>query len=299
VKTHLLFTGLFAGIGLALTIQPSQEPSLMEVPAHFPAVPEHIKAQVTEHGAELGRFLFYDSILSLEGNLACASCHRQEYAFSEGPVNVSALTKNAPLPRNTPALFNMAWGTSFFWDARAGTLQEQVLEVVRSDHEMQLDWKLAEKRLRKSPFYRRLFAAAYGDRTIDSSLIADAITQFELTLLSTDSKYDRVLRGETYFSEDEYKGFVLMNEQTKGDCMHCHVTDGGVLGTTGGISNNGLDDAAALLKAIDQGRFQATKNDKDRGAYKIPSLRNLLYTAPYMHDGRFATLEEVVAFYSS
>lgn len=294
-----IFAVVFAGACFALTIFPGTTPHVLTLPSHFPEIPSSSKVELTEEGIVLGRYLFYDSILSLKRNLACATCHRQEYAFSEGPDPVSTHSENALRPRNTPALFNLAWTGSFFWDGRAKSLRDQVFEVVPSRHEMQLDWNSATRRICKSHFYKQLFRAAYGNQKIDRNLIANALLQFEITLISGTSKYDRVLQGIDYFTEDEYRGFVLMNEQTKGDCMHCHTTDGNPLGTTYGFSNNGLNNDASLLSAIDQGRYHHTGKESDRGVFKIPSVRNLLFTAPYMHDGRFRTLEEVLRFYSS
>ena len=274
-------------------------PHVLTIPSYFPKPIDSLSLQLTDEAIELGRYLFYDSILSLDQNLACATCHQQAFAFSEGPFRVNQHTTNAPRERNTPPLFNLAWAKSLFWDGRSKSLMDQVLEVVPSHHEMQLNWKLAVKRIQGSSFYRKQFKSAYGKQRIDSSLIANAIVQFEITLISTNSKYDRVLQGLEYLTQDEYQGFVLMNEQTKGDCMHCHTTDGDPLGTTHKMSNNGLDRDELLLSSIDQGKFHVSGNIRDRGYFKIPSVRNLLFTAPYMHDGRFNTLEEVLTFYSS
>jgi cytochrome c peroxidase len=130
-------------------------------------------------------------------------------------------------------------------------------------------------------------------------LIAHAIAQFERTLISHNSKYDRVLRREAYLTPEEYQGFVLVNDQTKGDCLHCHTTDADALGTTTRFSNNGLDDARQPSDYSDPGKGAITGATTDYGYFRIPSLRNLAFTAPYMHDGRFSTIQEVMDFYSN
>lgn len=265
----------------------------------FPAMPKSAMNPVTVEGVELGKYLFYDPVLSLDSTMSCASCHKQRSAFSDSPNRLSPGMSGAPLKRNTLPLFNLAWNTTFFWDGRAKSLEEQVFYPVRAHDEMNLQWRIAEGRLEKSPFYKSLFVKAFGTRKIDSILISNAVAQFMRTLISYQSKYDQVLAGKTHFAKDEYEGFVLVNDQTKGDCIHCHLTDGNVLGTTFGFSNNGLDSVSDFEAYLDRGLGAVTGKKSDNGKFRIPSLRNLAFTAPYMHDGRFAKLEDVVEFYSS
>ncbi len=253
---------------------------------------------LTLEGIELGRFLFYDSVLSDQNNFSCASCHQQQYAFSDGPKTLSTGPSGIKQKRTTPPLFNLPWYQSYFWDGRAHTLEEQAYFPVRAHSELNLDWKIAERRIQKSKFYKPKFRAAFGNIRIDSSLIVKAIAQFERTLISHNSKYDQVIRGETTLTAEEFEGFVLINDQTKGDCMHCHTTDSDALGTTGKFSNNGLDSAKTFSDYPDSGLGGDTKTKSDYGKFKIPSFRNVAFTAPYMHDGRFKTLEEVLDFYS-
>jgi cytochrome c peroxidase len=163
---------------------------------------------------------------------------------------------------------------------------------------MNLDWKVAAKRLEKNKFYKKQFKTVFGTTKIDSVQITYAIAQFLRTLISYQSKYDQVLAGKTLFTKDEYEGFILVNDQTKGDCIHCHITDGDALGTTLVFSNNGLDAVANASDYQDKGRGAITGKTTDNGKFMVPSLRNLAFTAPYMHDGRFKTLEEVINFYS-
>jgi cytochrome c peroxidase len=263
----------------------------------FPPLPQSPHNPVTVEGADLGRHLFYDPLLSYNRDMSCATCHRQENAFSDAPNPLSKGNKIFTT-RNTMPLFNLAWYPSFFWDGRASTIEEQVFHPLRDTNELNLPWIEAADRVSKSLFYKEKFEAAFGSREIDSTLISLAIGQFLRTLLSYQSKFDRVLAGNDYFNKDEYEGFVLMNDMTKGDCLHCHTTDANALGTIGTFSNNGLDPVFEVSLYKDKGLGGFSNDTSDYGKFKIPSLRNLALTAPYMHDGRFATLEEVLDFYS-
>lgn len=261
-------------------------------------MPVSLENPVTIEGADLGRHLFYDPILSQHRNISCGTCHRQEAAFSDAAHAFSAGNQGTPTRRNTMPLFNLAWYSAFFWDGRAASIEAQVLHPVRDPDEMNLPWREATRRVQNSRMYRQKFKLAFGDQAIDSVLIAKAIGQFLRTLISNGSKFDRVLAGEDQLSKDEYEGLVLMNDMTKGDCLHCHTTDANVLGTTGGLSNNGLDDIHDPERYPDKGLGGHTGKVQDHGKFKIPSLRNVAVTAPYMHDGRFQTLEAVLDFYS-
>lgn len=264
----------------------------------FPPMPHSEVNPVTIDGADLGRYLFYDPILSADSSMSCNSCHKQEYAFSDAPNTFSKGRDGVLMERNTLPLFNLAWYPSLFWDGKAASIEEQVFHPVRAHHEMNLQWNLAAERVKNSRFYKQKFKTAFGDEIIDSILIAKAISQFERTLISYRSKYDMALEGKTFFTKEERDGLILMNDMTKGDCLHCHSTDGDALGTVPGFSNNGLDTASAAISYKDKGRGGITGQTEDAGKFKIPSLRNLMLTAPYMHDGRFKTLEEVLDFYS-
>lgn len=266
---------------------------------YFPTMPVATDNPVTVEGVELGRMLFHDPILSADSSRSCASCHQQRYAFSDGPLRYSKATDGSELPRHTPALFNLAWYPAFFWDGRAVTLEDQVLHPVRDPMELGAGWPMALQRIRTAERYAAPFKRAFGDQAMDSVLVARAIAQYLRSLISANSKYDRVLRGEDLFTADEYAGFVLANEQNKGDCLQCHITDQHALGTAMRFSNNGLDTPDPSDRFTDPGRHAITGSEKDLGVFKIPSLRNVALTAPYMHDGRFSSLEEVVEFYSN
>ncbi len=246
----------------------------------------------------MGRHLFYDPILSGDSSFSCSSCHKQEAAFSDAPISLSLGIDGEPMKRNTMPLFNLAWSKAFFWDGRAASIEEQVFHPVRDTTEMDLSWQDAVPRLKNSPFYLERFIKAFPDKEIDSVLVAKAIAQFLRTLISCNSLYDQVLRGETYFDSATYAGFVLINDQSMADCLHCHTTDANALGTTGKFSNNGLDNITEPDSYPDGGLGAITGNEKQLGHFRIPSLRNVAVTAPYMHDGRFKTLNEVLDFYS-
>lgn len=265
---------------------------------YFPKMPVSESNPVTVEGVALGRYLFYDPILSLDRTISCASCHRQEVAFSDAGQEFSSGIDGNAMKRNTLPLFNLAWYPALFWDGRASNIENQVFQPVRAHDEMNLQWTDAVNRIVKSKFYRAKFSAAFPGQAIDSILIAKAIAQFERVLISNRSKYDKVLQREASFTKEEYSGFVLMNDMTKGDCLHCHTTDADALGTSLTFSNNGLDSIFNPSLYKDLGRGAITGNVRDNGKFKIPSLRNIALTAPYMHDGRFKTLDEVLDFYS-
>lgn len=257
--------------------------------------PKRQDLKISFQGKELGRYLFYDPILSQDSSVSCASCHYQQYAFSDAGKQFSKGVKGKFGKRNTPPIFNLMWYPNYFWDGRVCSVPAQVFHPVRDSLEMSLSWKEAEKRIRNSVFYQQKFADVFGEKSIDSNLIANAIAQFTASIVSNNSKYDRVLRGEDFFTKEEYQGFVIANDQSMGDCLQCHTTDANVLGTTSELANNGLDNDADIK---DFGFEKVSGNPKDRGKFKVPSLRNVALTAPYMHDGRFNTLEEVINFYS-
>lgn len=264
----------------------------------FPRMPLAEQNPVTISGVRLGRFLFYDAILSSDSNMACASCHRQEAAFSDGPNQFSKGRNGQGLHRNTPPLFNLAWYPRLFWDGRAASIEEQVFHPVRAHDEMNMQWESVLSRLRRSPFYSAQFKAVFHTTEIDSSMVTRAIAQFERTLISYRSKYDQVINNEARFTQEEYEGFDIVNDMAKGDCLHCHSTDGDALGVVPIFSNNGLDKAQTIEDYKDKGVGGISKQPSDYGRFKVPSLRNVALTAPYMHDGRFNTLKEVLDFYS-
>lgn len=266
---------------------------------YLPEIEIPFNNPMTIQGVELGRELFYETLLSSDNTQSCASCHLLVNSFSD-TVDLSIGVTGVSGDRNAMALFNLGWASSFFWDGRALTLEEQALKPVTNPVEMNNTWEKAVKALQSSIKYPNLFKAAFGTSEIDSVLVAKALAQFERTLLSGNSPFDkRLLNEPTGFSIEESSLFLegksIFEDESRGGCFHCHGgLDGNYLFTDNLFHNNGLD-----LIPLDSGLAAITENIWDIGKFKTPSVRNLTYTAPYMHDGRFATLEEVVTHYSS
>jgi cytochrome c peroxidase len=252
---------------------------------------------LTEQGVALGRRLFHDPALSVNGTQSCASCHQVGAAFTDTGKPFSTGAEGAIGTRNAMSLANLAWANRFFWDGRAGSLREQVLQPVTNPAEMHESLPNVVQKLERTG-YAPAFAAAFGPAEITADRVARALEQFLLTLTSYGSKFDRVLGGRATFTAAEQRGYELFHTeydprhgQYGADCFHCH---GGPLFSDFAFHNNGLDAEGA---AKDAGRFRVTASRADHAKFKTPSLRNVALTAPYMHDGRFATLEEAVAHY--
>jgi len=238
---------------------------------------------------ELGRRLFFDPLLSSDRSTSCASCHRPERAFADD-VPVSAGVGGRLGRRNTPSVLNVAARTSMFWDGRAETLEEQAIFPIENPLEMDLPLEQALARLNADPSYRAAFEAAYGGPATARSL-GRALAAYQKTLESGDSLYDRYARGDDgAISEAARRGRLLFIG--KGKCADCHS---GEDFTSDRFRNIGLYDGAGLA---DRGRGEVTGNPADDGQFKVPSLRNVAVTAPYMHNGMFATLREVLEYYN-
>jgi len=245
---------------------------------------------MTFEGVELGRKLFNDPILSANNTLACINCHMPESSFSD-PNQFSTGIDGFLGNRNSSALINLGWSSSFNWDGSVKSLEEQAFEPVTNSLEMHNSWNNVENTLNQDEEYLLLFKQAYNIDYIDSTHVVMAIAQFERTLISTNSKFDKYSRGEEVFTKSELNGFAIFNSE-KGDCFHCHGTS---LFTDNLFHNNGLD----VEPFLDLGLGKITENTSDNGKFKTPTLRNIEVSAPYMHDGRFATLEEVIEHYDS
>lgn len=291
----LMFAGFFGLLSSCrkdeLPVNYSPTPYQLETPSYFPALPDFGKNPLTVEGIELGRRLFYDERLSGDNTMSCATCHMPSKAFSDitaGSIGIDGLTGN----RNTMAIFNLAWSPSLFWDGRSPSLEHQVAQPVENPIEMHEKWTNVIEKLYMDEYYPEMFARAFGTHGIDSVRATMAMAQFVRTIISKDSRYDQWRRGEIVLTADEFAGLNLMATED-GDCFHCH-NPSNPLFTDYSLRNNGLQDPVT-----DIGKEQVTGSIADRGKMKIPSLRNLVFTAPYMHDGRFATLDDVIEFYSS
>ena len=277
---------------------PTGTPLALRISERLPRVVLPADNPLTEEGVALGERLFREPRLSRNNALACAGCHDRGAAFTDRGRKFSVGVDGVAGRRNAMPLFNLAWQREFFWDGRVTGLRRQALAPIQDAHEMAETLPRVVTKLGEEPEYRGLFQRAFGDPTISGERVGLALEQFMLTLISQDSKFDRAARGETELTEEERRGlrlFVTENDPARGlrgaDCFHCH---GGNLFTSGAYANNGLDSEFA-----DAGRFAVTGKETDRGKFRVPSLRNIAVTAPYMHDGRFATLEAVIAHYNS
>lgn len=273
-------------------------PSSLDIPKLFednilaPVIP--IDNPQTVEGIALGKKLFFDPILSIDNTLACVDCHAPENAFTDSDKfsdGVDGIFGN----RNSMPLFNLAWNydEKFFWDGNTFSLEHQAFVPITDPIEMKSNWADVESKLQQHAEYPSLFEKAFGASNIDSSLVTKAIAQFERTLISANSKFDKFLLGELNLSPEELNGFNVFMDEAKGDCFHCHGSDKNPLWTDNIFHNNGLDETFG-----DLGLGAVTGDPADNGKFKSPSLRNLEFTAPYMHDGRFASLDDVINHYS-
>ena len=257
--------------------------------------------QLTQQKVQLGRMLFYEKLLSKNATLSCASCHRQEHAFSD-TTRFSIGVHGLAGTRQAMAVFNMAWNENqFFWDGRANLLREQSLMPIQDSLEMAESLANVITKLSASQVYLDQFTRAFGTSEINELNISLALEQFMSSITSVDSKFDRYLSGETTLSASEERGRLLFFTEynpffpnaSGADCAHCH---GGANFENNDYMNNGLQTDGNFT---DIGRENVTGLASDRGKMKITSLRNIELTAPYMHDGRFNSLEEVIDHYNS
>lgn len=257
--------------------------------------------QLTVQKVKLGRMLFYEKALSGDGSMSCATCHKQENAFSD--INQFS-TGIAGLPghRQAMAIFNLGLNSNgFFWDGRSATLREQSLKPIQDPLEMNETLANVVSKVGNMPKYNIQFTKAFGDANVTAERISLALEQFMFSIVSDNSRYDQYLRGELTLTDSEERGRVLFFAEynpafpnlSGADCAHCHS---GSNFENDQYMNNGLD---ADNQMNDNGRQNVTQNAMDKGKFKVPTLRNIELTFPYMHDGRFNTLEEVIDHYNS
>ncbi len=258
-------------------------------PDHFPEPFLKVKRIQNFKKVELGRQLFYDPILSQDSTISCASCHSPFNAFAHTDHDLSHGIYDSIGTRNAPALFNLAWHKLFMWDGAINHLDVQALAPISHPGEMAEDISHVVKKLNRSNFYRNKFDAIYKDKRITGERLLKCLSEFQLTLISANSKYDSVMLGKSTFTDQENKGYLLF----KRNCNSCHQEP---LFSSFEFENNGL---AVDTSLNDFGRYKITKQPKDSLLFKVPSLRNLKYTFPYMHDGRFERLREVLNHYSN
>lgn len=272
------------------------------VPAHFPPMDIPLDNPMTVQGVALGRKLFWEPMLSGNNTMSCGSCHSPQAAFSDTNQFSTGIT-GAVGTRNSMALVNLGWQQFFFWDGREATLEDQIFDPVRNPIEMNDTWPNVVSKLQQDAEYPALFEDAFGEPGIDSVKVSKAIAQFLRTMISSNSKFDVMYKSANGLNltssemailntvtTDEWEGYNLFNSLTGADCLHCHQ---GPLMQISELSNNGLD--ATLT---DLGLGGVTGDPNDNGKFKVPTLRNIELSFPYMHDGRFQTLDEVMIHYS-
>ena len=261
----------------------------LQLPVGFPFPSNPAENPLTDASVRLGKALFFDTRLSRTNTISCASCHHVDRAFSD-TVPLSVGVDGATGMRNSPTLANVAYHTSFFRDGGVPTLERQVIAPVHDEVEMDHNITLAAETLRDLEPYRSLSMKAYG-RPLDPFVITRAIASYERTLISGWSRYDRYLQGEASAMTDaEVRGMQLFNSETL-NCTACH---GGF-----DLSDHDFHNVGQYLQYADSGRARITLRSQDNGKFKTPTLRNIALTAPYMHNGSMATLEEVIEHFAS
>lgn len=286
-KAAILFTLLIA---VAVCAFEAPDIALFVAPKGWPTPAYDFKANpLSKEKIALGRMLFHDPVLSRDNTISCASCHLPNTAFTHVDHDLSHGIEGRIGTRNSPALMNLAWGKSFMWDGAVNHLDVQALAPIENHAEMDESLAHVVKKLQAKPEYAAMYKAAFGSTAITGEHTLKALSQFMLTFVSADSKYDKVVRGETAFNEWESKGYALF----KTNCASCHKEP---LFTNDGFENNGLEVDTTLN---DFGRIRLTHRVADSLKFKVPTLRNVEVSYPYMHDGRFKNLQMVLFHYSS
>jgi cytochrome c peroxidase len=261
------------------------------VPSNFPPLAYNLSNNpLTEKGFELGKKLFYDGRLASDGIVSCGFCHIQQDAFTHHGHSVSHGVGDAIGTRNTPPIQNLAYQTTFMWDGATSHLDLQPIIPFTSPIEMNGDFTAAINMMKNDAEYKKLYKQAFADGQINSENMLKALGQFMVMATSSNSRFDKYRRNESggTLSQDELDGYTIFNQK----CASCHATD---IFTDNSFRNNGLPINPAVN---DSGRYRVTELEQDRHKFKVPSLRNVEKTAPYMHDGRFYTLDAVLNHYS-
>ncbi len=256
-------------------------------PAYFPEPHYRFgKNTLSEAGFEVGKSLFYDPILSVDNSVSCASCHAQGHAFADHNVVFSEGIHHKKGNRNSPALFNLAWNTSFMWDGGINHIEVMPVAPITNEVEMGESISNVMAKLNSHPSYPTAFEQVFGTRIIDDQKLFYVLAQFMSMLVSDNSRYDQYRKGEIQFTQEEKEGLAIFKQK----CASCHTEP---LFTDFSFRNNGLQKTDN-----ETGRHRITQEDSDINKFKVPSLRNIALTYPYMHDGRFRTLKQVLDHYS-
>ena len=285
----------YSGLGLLILIclafsNQFTTPLYFEVPKGWPEPKYNFKRNpLTEEGFQLGRHLFYDPIISRDSRISCSSCHLQQTGFTHVDHQLSHGIEGKIGTRNSMALINLAWNKDFMWDGGVNNLEVQAINPITSPFEMDEKLENVIAKLQRSDKYKMLFTKAFGDDKVTSQRLLKALSQFTVMLKSSNSKYDKVMRKVEQYNEREQRGYDLF----KINCASCHKEP---LFSDDKFEKNGL---AIDTTLNDLGRIKITNKKEDYLRFKVPTLRNIQFTFPYMHDGRFKTLTEVVKHYNS
>lgn len=262
---------------------------VLNFPDNFPAPFYNFENnEFSNEGFELGKKLFFDKNLSSDQTISCASCHHQNFAFSDAGKPISEGVEGRLGRRNSPPLFNLIWHTSFMWDGGINHIEVMPIAPLTVHDEMNMDISDVVELLNNDLSYQKEFKSIFGEDAIDSQQMLYALTQYMGALISQNSKFDKRERGEVSFNQKELLGFSLFNNH----CSSCHSAP---LFMDNDFHDNGI----TTLPVVDGGRYEITQETDDIGKFKTPSLRNVALTYPYMHDGRFNDLEDVIEHYSS
>ena len=260
-----------------------------KTPFYFPATTyDFSNNHVTKAGFELGKTLFYDSTLSIDNSTSCASCHMQSSAFTHHEHSLSHGLNGSLTRRNAPPIMNLAWNNSFMWDGSVGKLDQQPVKPFTNSIEMGETMPNIMKKVNSSGMYRSMFKDAFGTAVATEDQLLKALSQFMVMAVSKEAKYDSVQRGQAQFNTTEKEGYAIFVQK----CNACHSEP---LFTDNSFRNTKLPPNDLM----DSGRYVATRNINDLYKFKVPSLRNLGYTKPYMHDGRFSSIDKVLDHYNT
>ena len=290
MKKYWLVFSLLSCLFIGFTVSFDQ-PVAFEVPKGWPIPTYNFKEHpLTENGIQLGRRLFYDPVLSLDSTISCANCHTSFYAFTHVDHSISHGIGGRQGKRNSSALMNLAWSKQLMWDGAISHLEVQALAPMANADEMGETLEGVLAKLNAHPDYRGRFYRAFGDSAIGTQNLLNALTQFMLTLVSNNSKYDSVMRKEAgvQFTTAEKHGYRIY----KKNCASCHTEP---LFTNNEFRKNGMQVYRSLN---DMGRMTITHRSEDSLLFKVPTLRNLEFTFPYMHDGRFRRFSQFINHYS-
>ncbi len=294
---NLIFCGFVFGSLFLASCKPEEpdviikktklDTALISVSSEMPPIVSFADNKVTKAGLELGRFLFYDKLLSDNNTISCGSCHNQALAFTDNGKKFSTGSSEDKVGnRNAMPTFNLMWFDSLFWDSRVARLKQLAIMPIENPLEMNTTAEAVVEKLKVSADYKERFKKAFGDENITTERLAMALEQFLMSMVSDNSRFDKAKRGELSLTGEEKRGFEVASQK---GCFNCHSTS---LFTDNLSHNTGLD-----LYFKDKGLGGFTKKYNQEGKFKTPSLRNVALTAPYMHDGRIETLEKVIDFY--